>query len=132
MNCQICAAELPTDALFCGECGSSTSATPQSRQRPDARPTDTTQIQPIRPRQTTGVVSVALDGSAVTPAAPAAVDAAAVGAAQSEPRGAGGGAGSVVLAPARTTRSPTSQPVLRATRAATDAGARRLRRRARR
>ncbi|AMB57981.1 FHA domain-containing protein [Microterricola viridarii] len=68
MNCQICGAELPSDALFCGECGSSTSATPASRQRSDARPTDTTLIRPIRPQQTTGIVSVALDGSAVRPA----------------------------------------------------------------
>lgn len=65
MNCQICGAELPSDALFCGECGSSTSATPQSRQRADARPSDTTVIQSLRPRQTTGIISVSLDGGAL-------------------------------------------------------------------
>ncbi len=94
MNCQICGAELPSDALFCGECGSSTRATPQSRQRTDARPTDTTVIQPIRPRQSTGIVSVALDGSAVRPAGPAAVSDAEPGSdgiLLSEPRGAGDG-----------------------------------------
>lgn len=65
MNCQICGAELPSDALFCGECGSSTSATPQSRQRADARPSDTTVIQSLRPRQSTGIISVSLDGGAL-------------------------------------------------------------------
>ena len=64
MNCQICGAELPSDALFCGECGSSTSATPQTRQRYDPRPSDTTVIQPLRPRQTTGVISVSVDTGA--------------------------------------------------------------------
>lgn len=61
MNCQICGAELPHDALFCGECGSSTSATAQSRQRHDHRPSDTTVIQPLRTRQSTGIISVPLD-----------------------------------------------------------------------
>ena len=67
MNCQICGAELPSDALFCGECGSSTSATPQSRQRADARPSDTTVIQSLRPRQSTGIISVSLDGGTPGP-----------------------------------------------------------------
>lgn len=61
MNCQICGAELPHDALFCGECGSSTSATAQSRQRQDHRPSDTTVIQPLRTRQSTGIISVPLE-----------------------------------------------------------------------
>lgn len=61
MNCQICGAELPNDALFCGECGSSTSATAQSRQRHDNRPSDTTVIQPLRPQQSTGIISVSLE-----------------------------------------------------------------------
>lgn len=63
MNCQICGAELPNDALFCGECGSSTSATAQSRQRHDHRPSDTTVIQPLRTRQSTGIISVPVDVS---------------------------------------------------------------------
>ncbi|PPL19340.1 zinc-ribbon domain-containing protein [Microterricola pindariensis] len=87
MNCQICGAELPSDALFCGECGSSTSATPQSRQRTDARPTDTTVIQPIRPRQTTGIVSISLDAP-TAPTEPAAEAPAGTEPAVSEPRSA--------------------------------------------
>lgn len=70
MNCQICGAELPHDALFCGECGSSTSATAQSRQRHDHRPSDTTVIQPLRARQTTGIISVALDSVPLDSMAP--------------------------------------------------------------
>lgn len=100
MNCQICGAELPSDALFCGECGSSTSATPQSRQRADARPSDTTVIQSLRPRQSTGIISVALDGGALdrasgtvdvgSPAAPAEEPLEGV-VIPSEPRGAASG-----------------------------------------
>lgn len=98
MNCQICGAELPSDALFCGECGSSTSATPQSRQRADARPSDTTVIQSLRPRQSTGIISVSLDGGALdsgiaetaSPLEAAAEPRAAV-VAPSEPRGAASG-----------------------------------------
>ena len=41
MTCRICGADLPEGAMFCGECGSSTSATPESRRRPDPRPGDT-------------------------------------------------------------------------------------------
>jgi hypothetical protein len=48
MNCLICGAQLPTGAMFCGECGSSSTATPQTRKRPDPRPNDTTVIQPLR------------------------------------------------------------------------------------
>ncbi|MFC6357373.1 hypothetical protein [Luethyella okanaganae] len=60
MNCQICAAELPDGAMFCGECGSSTTATPLSRKRPDPRPSDTTIIQPLTPRIPPSVVSVSI------------------------------------------------------------------------
>lgn len=75
MNCQICGAALPSDALFCGECGSSTSATPLSRQRPDTRSSDTTLIQPIQAQQGTGVISVSVAGEAVSPhGAPAEAD----------------------------------------------------------
>lgn len=94
MNCQICGAELPSDALFCGECGSSTSATPLSRQRSDARPTDTTLIRPIRPQQTTGIVSVSVDSLVARPPQPAAEQPDAPADAEmavSEPRGSGSG-----------------------------------------
>lgn len=36
--------------MFCGECGSSTSATPQSRTRTDSVTNDTTIIQPLPPQ----------------------------------------------------------------------------------
>ncbi|MCU1444824.1 MAG: hypothetical protein JWP54_482 [Cryobacterium sp.] len=42
--------------MFCGGCGSSTTATPASRKRADPRPSDTTIIQPLPPRST--VISV--------------------------------------------------------------------------
>ncbi|MDJ0322485.1 hypothetical protein QMG61_01725 [Cryobacterium sp. PH31-AA6] len=58
MNCLICGARLPTGAMFCGECGSSSTATPKTRKRPDPRPSDTTIIQPL-PRQPV-VISVPL------------------------------------------------------------------------
>ncbi|AWB95085.1 hypothetical protein DCE93_04935 [Agromyces badenianii] len=61
MTCRICGAELPDGAMFCGECGSSTSATPESRRRPDPRPGDTTVIE--RPaRRNSGVISIPVDG----------------------------------------------------------------------
>jgi hypothetical protein len=59
VNCQICGTALPPGAMFCGECGSSTSATARTRQRPDPRPSDTTIIQPLR--TTTNVVSVPIE-----------------------------------------------------------------------
>ncbi|MBG6057921.1 ribosomal protein L40E [Cryobacterium sp. MP_M5] len=64
MNCLICGAALPAGAMFCGECGSSSTATPKSRKRPDPRPSDTTIIQPL-PRQPV-VISIPLgsDGRA--------------------------------------------------------------------
>ncbi|WP_350347119.1 zinc-ribbon domain-containing protein [Agromyces sp. G08B096] len=72
MRCRICGAELPEGAMFCGECGSSTSATPESRRRPDPRPGDTTILD--RERLSTGVVSVPVDGfqplAAPAPATP--------------------------------------------------------------
>ena len=58
MNCQICGAQLPAVAMFCGACGSSTTATPMTRKRADPRPSDTTVIQPLPPRST--VISVPL------------------------------------------------------------------------
>lgn len=67
MRCLICGAELPDGAMFCGECGSSTSATPESRRRPDPRPGDTTVFE--RPlRRNSGVISIPVDGfRAATP-----------------------------------------------------------------
>ena len=49
MKCRICQSELPVGAMFCGECGSSTTATPLTRKRPDPRPSDTTIILPLPP-----------------------------------------------------------------------------------
>jgi hypothetical protein len=60
VTCRICGAELPEGAMFCGDCGSSTSATPESRRRADPRPGDTTAIE--RPaRRNSGVISIAVD-----------------------------------------------------------------------
>jgi hypothetical protein len=56
VNCQICGEHLPQGAMFCGACGSSTTATTASRTRADPRPSDTTIIQPITVRST--VISV--------------------------------------------------------------------------
>ncbi|WP_104083982.1 FHA domain-containing protein [Cryobacterium sp. Y11] len=44
MTCRICGAWLSAGSLFCGECGSSRTATVASRKRPDPRPNDTTII----------------------------------------------------------------------------------------
>ena len=60
MTCRICGAELPEGAMFCGDCGSSTSATPETRRRMDPRPGDTTAFP--RPSPRSGVISVPLDG----------------------------------------------------------------------
>lgn len=54
MNCRICGADLPEGAMFCGECGSSTSATPESRRPVDPRPGDTYVLH----RSESGVISV--------------------------------------------------------------------------
>ncbi|SFR87395.1 zinc-ribbon domain-containing protein [Agromyces sp. CF514] len=56
MRCRICGAALPDGAMFCGHCGSSTSATPESRRRPDPRPGDTTSLG--KGFRRSGVVSV--------------------------------------------------------------------------
>jgi hypothetical protein len=77
VTCRICGAELPEGAMFCGDCGSSTSATPESRRRPDPPPGDTTAIERPAPRNS-GVISIPVhgflggaegDGSADAPAA---------------------------------------------------------------
>ncbi|MEJ3404539.1 hypothetical protein WDJ51_07335 [Rathayibacter sp. YIM 133350] len=54
MNCRICGAALPEGAMFCGECGSSTTATPLTRSRPDPRPQDTSRIEPLPPHLSGG------------------------------------------------------------------------------
>ncbi|WP_084620268.1 zinc ribbon domain-containing protein [Agromyces italicus] len=65
MRCRICNAELPAEAMFCGECGSSTSATPETRRRADPRPGDTTVVDRLRSSQrNSGVISVPVDGFA--------------------------------------------------------------------
>ena len=58
MNCRICGAELPEGAMFCGECGSSTSATPESRRPLDPRPGDTY----VMHRSESGVISIPIEG----------------------------------------------------------------------
>ena len=68
MNCLICGAPLSVGAMFCGECGSSTKATPKTRKRHDPRPNDTTIIQPLRPRPT--VVSIPVSTAAAAPGTP--------------------------------------------------------------
>ncbi|WP_281535486.1 FHA domain-containing protein [Cryobacterium breve] len=68
MNCLICGAPLSVGAMFCGECGSSTKATPKTRKRHDPRPNDTTIIQPLRPRPT--VVSIPVSTAAAAPGIP--------------------------------------------------------------
>ncbi|KGJ76915.1 hypothetical protein GY21_09050 [Cryobacterium roopkundense] len=75
MKCQICGAMLPTGAMFCGECGSSSTATPLTRKRPDPRPSDTTIIEPLLPRRP-AVISVPIQTG--PPAAPPAVSVPAV------------------------------------------------------
>jgi len=70
VRCQICGAIRPTGAMFCGECGSSRTATPLTRKRPDPRPNDTTIIAPLLSRNP--VVSVTVDtGVASDPDRPA-------------------------------------------------------------
>lgn len=63
VRCRICSSPLPPGAMFCGECGSSTSATPLTRRRPDPRGRDTTIIQPL-PRSTVISVPVAVPSPA--------------------------------------------------------------------
>jgi hypothetical protein len=60
--------------MFCGGCGSSTTATPASRKRADPRPSDTTIIQPITSRSTVISVPYWPPGSTETPAPPVEVE----------------------------------------------------------
>ena len=84
MTCLICGADLPEGAMFCGDCGSSTSATPESRRRVDPRPGDTTAIERPARRNTSGVISIPVHGfraatvTAGDPMADAGPDAAAI------------------------------------------------------
>lgn len=71
MNCQICAAQLPAGAMFCGECGSSTTATSKTRQRPDLRPSDTTIIQPLPLQPTIITVPIGTEEQIGKPRPPA-------------------------------------------------------------
>jgi len=106
VTCLICGADLPEGAMFCGDCGSSTSATPESRRRVDPRPGDTTAIERPARRNTSGVISIPVHGfraatvTAGDPAADAGPDAAAVFGSDSAPD-AGAGAG-------RATEEPTA------------------------
>jgi hypothetical protein len=62
--------------MFCGDCGSSTSATPESRRRFDPRPGDTTALE--RPaRRNSGVISIPVDGFRSATLAPTAASTAA-------------------------------------------------------
>ncbi|GAA1056376.1 hypothetical protein GCM10017608_28700 [Agromyces luteolus] len=74
MNCRICGATLPEGAMFCGECGSSTSATPESRRPHDPRPGDTYVIH----RSDSGVLSVPIGEAVEAGSADPAVEAAPV------------------------------------------------------
>lgn len=65
MNCRICGAPLPAGAMFCGECGSSSTATPATRKRADPRPSDTTVIQRLLPQPT--VISVPINADGLMP-----------------------------------------------------------------
>jgi hypothetical protein len=74
VNCQICGENLPQGAMFCGACGSSTSATPASRKRADPRPSDTTILQPLTVRSTVISVPFWPHGPAQVPDKPAEVE----------------------------------------------------------
>ena len=70
MNCRVCGTELPAGAIFCGECGSSVTATPVRRTViADPRPRDTTIVEPLpsaawsAPILDVGVVGHSDDGS---------------------------------------------------------------------
>jgi hypothetical protein len=55
--------------MFCGDCGSSTSATPESRRRFDPRPGDTTALEHPA-RRNSGVISIPVDGFRAAALAP--------------------------------------------------------------
>jgi hypothetical protein len=74
VNCLICGAQLPPGAMFCGECGSSSTATPKTRQRPDPRPSDTTVIQPLPTQPAVISVPIGADGRIAKRPVPAVPD----------------------------------------------------------
>jgi hypothetical protein len=57
MNCRVCGSELPDGAMFCGECGSSVTATLLRPAAKDPRPSDTTIIEPLPGPAVAGPVS---------------------------------------------------------------------------
>jgi hypothetical protein len=57
MNCRVCGSELPEGAMFCGECGSSVTATLLRPAAKDTRPSDTTIIEPLPGPAVAGPVS---------------------------------------------------------------------------
>ena len=71
MNCPVCGADLPQEALFCGECGSSVTAKPKTRPLVrDPRPSDTTVIKPLN-RSATAAPSEPATPTAAPPVPPA-------------------------------------------------------------
>jgi len=71
MNCPVCGADLPQEALFCGECGSSVTAKPKTRPLVrDPRPSDTTVIKPLN-RSATAAPSEPATPPAAPPSEPA-------------------------------------------------------------
>lgn len=102
MNCRICGADLPDGAMFCGECGSSTSATPESRRKPDPRPGDTTIVHPL-PRRNSGVISIPVGGF-LAPSADAQGGDLAGTAGQTPPEAADGAAPAATSAPGESDR----------------------------
>ncbi|MGX5697028.1 hypothetical protein ACWKWP_12580 [Agromyces soli] len=115
MNCRICGAELPEGAMFCGECGSSTSATPESRRKPDPRPGDTTIVERL-PRRHSGVISIpvgafqAPDGRLSDPAASEAEwDASASNAPERARAGDAGGSDGAVAEASGTAPAPVAE-----------------------
>lgn len=87
--------------MFCGGCGSSTSATPTTRKRADPRPSDTTIIQPLAPRPT--VISVPLWPAGTGPTDDQTSGAVPADAAPARPAGAHAATPAVPAAPARYT-----------------------------
>ncbi|WP_157421643.1 zinc-ribbon domain-containing protein [Agromyces sp. Leaf222] len=110
MRCRICGAALPDGAMFCGHCGSSTSATPESRRRPDPRPGDTTSLGPGFRRSGVVSVPVGLQGG-IADVAAGREDGAAAGAGEPVPGDPGAaGAGSGASATSASSASSTGGP----------------------
>ena len=108
-TCQICAASLPHGAMFCGECGSSTSATPLTRRRADPRAHDTTIIAPL-PRSSVISVPVLLPPAPPRRAAPPAAAPDPAPAAQATPAAQAAEAAPSSFAPPRPSETPSADP----------------------